>query len=410
MPPVLTRSRAVRRLDSHNQSPGRTTDKERNKEKDKNKNKDKRKDKNKNKNQHQEETEMEELRRLREEVAQYKAADEQRRQQGGIQQQLQLVNQPQLQVETQHQVGDQQQQGENQPQRQHNNQPPAATQQQQQGEDGLQQHQPPGLSQEDAAALMAKGVVNQFSGVGVSSNVSTSSILPTVSGDIKRKIWANQYISLETLLRQDEHEPEGGKMLLVFDPTNPSNPMSLSKKRPPKIASWQQWIEAYQVLMFVMLENKPGRARELVGYQCLIMDAATKFPLQAWLKYDEKIRKSTAENPSKRWDQIDVELWVVCFTLPPRALCSVCQSPNHWVKECPAKAMNSKSVPNMFRPRQGRGNPGFCFGFNSPQGCSRSVCHFKHKCSHCEGMGHGRHNCSGVTSRATSKTGTHYSN
>ncbi|KAI8495694.1 hypothetical protein Bbelb_266660 [Branchiostoma belcheri] len=300
---------------------------------------------------------MEELRRLREEVAKYKAAEEQQKQQTGQRQEHPEINQQQ-----QGHLGNNQQQqhlGNNQLQQQHL------------GNNQHLQHGPPTQDLAGAAALMAQGVVTQFSGVGgASNNSSTSSILPKVSLDVKKKIWANQYIALETLLRNDDPDVEGGKMLLMFDPTNPSNPMSLSKKRPPKIASWQQWIEAYQVLMFTMLENKPDRARELVGYQCIIMEAASKFPLNTWMKYDERFRKSAAEDPSKRWDQIDVQLWVVSFTLPPRALCNVCHSPSHWARDCPAKLL--KSGPSRVKPKPAasRSDQGaFCFGFNSPRGC-----------------------------------------
>jgi len=399
-----TRSgRALQRLEAYNNSPTRTTE---DKNKNKGKNKDKRKNRNKD-NQQEDETVMGELRRLREEVAKYKAAEEQRQQvdnqhHGGTQQQ---VGSQQLQVEDQRQ-------GDIELQRQRENQSQGVTQEQQQGteDNDPRQRQLPAAVQGQlgAAALMAQGVVKHFSGVGVAQNTGTSSILPTVSGDMKKKIWAHQYIPLETLLKSDDLEPEGGRMLLVFDPTNPNNPMSLSKKKPPKIASWQKWVEAYQVLMLTMLENEPGRARELVGYQCLIMEAAAKFPLQTWLKYDEKFRKSVSEDPTKRWDQIDVQLWVVCFTLPPRAMCTICQAPNHLAKDCPAKAVTSKPGSSSVRPKPGQANPGFCYGFNSPWGCNRVPCGFKHVCSRCENNTHGKHNCPGVNPRVTSKTGTQY--
>ncbi|CAH1242381.1 Hypp6639 [Branchiostoma lanceolatum] len=130
-----TRNRVLQRLEAHNHSPGRTTGNQ-----------------NKDNNQPQDETEKEELRRLREEVAKYKAAEEQQRQQVGSQQQLRVETQHQegnqqqqhQPVDTQHQVGNQQQQqGESQ---------------QRPGDNGLlqRQPQPPGLSQAEAAAWMTK--------------------------------------------------------------------------------------------------------------------------------------------------------------------------------------------------------------------------------------------------------------
>ncbi|CAH1253088.1 Hypp1079 [Branchiostoma lanceolatum] len=98
--PRALRNRVLQRLEAHNHSPGRTTGNQ-----------------NKDNNQPQDETEREELRRLREEVAKYKAAEEQQRQQVGSQQQLRVETQHQegnqqqqhQPVDTQHQVGNQQQ-------------------------------------------------------------------------------------------------------------------------------------------------------------------------------------------------------------------------------------------------------------------------------------------------------------
>jgi len=35
----------------------------------------------------------------------------------------------------------------------------------------------------------------------------------------------------------------------------------------------------------------------------------------------------------------------------------------------------------------------YCFDFNKPEGCSRKICHFQHKCQKCDATDHGKHKC-----------------
>ncbi|XP_035678850.1 uncharacterized protein LOC118417400 [Branchiostoma floridae] len=404
MPPSRRRrgERALDRLAAHNKSPERSNNgkdgNKKNKKNPKEKPKEKPRDKEKTLNQQQDDATQQELRSLREEVARYKAEEEKRRNTGtqeGIQQQHLNGGQQQMQQGNQQllQQGPQASQGQVQP-------------------DIQLLHVQQQLNQAGAAGVMGQGTgeglqvqgVMQYpynlglpnGPVEVSCNrVETSSILPSVPLEVKKKIWGNQFVPLETLLRTEEADVEDGKMLLVFDPNNANNPMSLSKKKSPKITNLQQWIKGYQALMLVMLENNPNRAKELIGYQCIIMDAAAKFPMHQWLQYDEKFRKSTAGIPTKRWDVVDVQLWVVTFTWAPRASCNLCQSPNHWAKDCPAK---TKGHFNSTNPKGGRPNFRSCYDFNKPRGCNRDHCRFSHKCSKCGRDGHSIFECSGTPS------------
>ncbi|KAI8487211.1 carbohydrate binding [Branchiostoma belcheri] len=108
------------------------------------------------------------------------------------------------------------------------------------------------------------------------SKRKSNSILPCVPHEIKRKIWSGVYVELDTLLCIDDADPDDGKLSFVFDP------------KPYKYGE---------------CEFKTAYRSHLSRHMRRIHTA-----------YDEKFRKSVVGNPTKRWDEVDVQLLTTCPT------------------------------------------------------------------------------------------------
>ena len=182
---------------------------------------------------------------------------------------------------------------------------------------------------------------------------------------------------------------------------------------------------------------------DLVAYQRLICEASRHASSEAWLLYDRKFRMVAATNPQLHWGQKHSELWLECFvgSLAPgsskrqgagprspeplrpsynqyRRPCTYCNSVNNFPHNCPQNPFNTKSSSgNLESPsstrlptrsssgdnfQKPRPSPSFappvCRDFNSPGGCQRKVCCFRHVCGICSNH-HARGECPFRTSR-----------
>ena len=137
--------------------------------------------------------------------------------------------------------------------------------------------------------------------------------------------------------------------------------------------------------MLLIVAVHPTRFLELIKYQQTISKAATKFKGLAWLTYDEQFRRRAANDLSKAWDKIDLELWTVTFSGLVKPHCSVCFNSYHQAEDCP----------NQDPSRKPRCQALVCFDFNKPSVCQRRSCYFPHTCRRYGSGNHAQFNCPG---------------
>ena len=82
----------------------------------------------------------------------------------------------------------------------------------------------------------------------------------------------------------------------------------------------EQWTTAFTVYMGILTSKFPSRSQELLQYMSLIRYASQTHRGLGWCIYDHKFRRKAALNASLNWSQIDQQLWLCLFTIPPDIL------------------------------------------------------------------------------------------
>ena len=215
--------------------------------------------------------------------------------------------------------------------------------------------------------------------------VVITSTLPPVPAQLHQQIVQGEYVDFSF----------SNKTMFV-DTTGQPSP----SQRPnvTRISSFATWMEAWNIYLSVLLNNNPGRALELVGYQRLICLANKLLPINAWLQYDYKLCTIAAANLHLCWDQHHPDLWLEVLALgnldkqtSKRWPCPYCKAITHY----PENYLCSPFCDNLQSPRatnrRGSVTP-ICGDFNNGN-CSHHICHFKHICLFCKDD-HPRVSCS----------------
>ena len=157
-------------------------------------------------------------------------------------------------------------------------------------------------------------------------------------------------------------------------------------------------MKAWNLYLSVLLNNNPGRALELVGYQQLICSANKLLPINAWVQYNSKFCTIAAANMHLYWDQHHPDLWLEALALgnldkqtSKRWPCLYCKATTHYPENCPCSPFLDNLQSLRATNHRGSVTP-TCGDFNE-RNCSCHVCHFKHICLSCKGD-HPRVSCS----------------
>ena len=70
----------------------------------------------------------------------------------------------------------------------------------------------------------------------------------------------------------------------------------------------------------LMLEKFPNKGLEFFKYMHTVRMAASRGYFLGWVNYDEQYRLRKATSPSSSWGVVDMELWMLCMSTPPRAI------------------------------------------------------------------------------------------
>ena len=139
-----------------------------------------------------------------------------------------------------------------------------------------------------------------------------------------------------------------------------------------KITNIEQWTTAFTVYMGILTSKFPSRSQELLQYMSLIRYASQTHRGLGWCIYDHKFRRKAALNASLNWSQIDQQLWLCLFTIPPDIL----------RREYPLFT-NGPQQNTTLSGAARRGNT--CHEYNKRGECKNTSCPYRHECNRCSG-------------------------
>lgn len=180
------------------------------------------------------------------------------------------------------------------------------------------------------------------------SNASTL-LSAHVSLTIKEKIWNNQFVELQSLLKKSPSENAKQTFQLV----NGELIMSTKEDTSRILEKIEAWSDAFVIFMSIYLERFPNETQNLLQYFHNIRLAAAKF--SGWVNYDRQFRLKMSVKPlTTSWNSVDPELWML--------------------------SMLPLSATSQFR-FSGR----ICLNFNRRGYCTFKTCNYNHVCQRCHG-------------------------
>ena len=163
---------------------------------------------------------------------------------------------------------------------------------------------------------------------------------------IKHKIWANEFIDLNQLIKPSTHD--SFNITMSSDAGVPS--LCLLPKINRSIATTDQWNSAFTIFMSIYLTKFPFQAHDILKYSRTINDLKKKGG--HFLTYDENVRYLRQRSPSS-WGTFHTELYVA--------------------------AMTNVALPSQHVARNI--SRGFCFTHHAGRFCDG--CSHSHRCPYC---------------------------
>ena len=184
-----------------------------------------------------------------------------------------------------------------------------------------------------------------------------------VSEANKSKIINGSYLDLALLLDSNSDKQE--KQVILVDG------VLVTKEKPKQnISNIEKWTDAFLVYSSIYLSAHPDKFQGILKYMYVIRLGASRLRSLGWKKYDEQFRLKMGMDPSKSWENIDQELWLIYMTDVPSSFMSFQTS--NTVSSTMSTVVNQSSVNK-------------CYNFNYKGICDRVPCIFKHVCFRCSG-------------------------
>ena len=136
------------------------------------------------------------------------------------------------------------------------------------------------------------------------------------------------------------------------------------------------WLLAWNLLMMELSRMFPDRVSEFISYQDRIVTAGQRCQVEAWYNYDKAFRAQLADEPWRRWDIVDQNLWTFWFTGQALPFCSACSKYGHTSQSCSFRSFRAKTS-------DGRK---ICWRFNHARCNDPAKCKFAHVCNSCKGL------------------------
>ena len=128
---------------------------------------------------------------------------------------------------------------------------------------------------------------------------------------------------------------------------------------------------------FIQVSTFPGKNVEILKYMSDIREAATRYPANAWITYDQQLRlRKTSGSTRQSWESLNWELRRKVMSNPQNN--SVSNTLKRPTRESASISSHLHSL---------------TFNAFSDGNCAWNNCKFKHVCAACNALFHGRYNC-----------------
>lgn len=199
---------------------------------------------------------------------------------------------------------------------------------------------------------------------------------------IKEKIWAGEYVDLSLLLKSakdlfSESHLTGNLQIN-------GGQISVVQQKQSLITNIHVWTSAFMVFMDVLLQKWPNHGQELLKYMHTIRLASSRGSGLGWVSYDEQYRLRKARSPQSSWASIDMELWVLYVSTPPRSTSFNSRVQDQLPQGLGPQPLNQNLAQNNQR-KSGSYPFRACWSYNRGKCDFGSRCRFAHKCSKCSG-------------------------
>ena len=127
--------------------------------------------------------------------------------------------------------------------------------------------------------------------------------------------------------------------------------LSISTQKTPKrvVTNLSTWMEAWNRALPIMAAAQPSRVIEYIKYQTFIALASERYEPEAWISYDQDLRRQLAEDPLRRWDEPNIPLFTLHMTNRARPYCKRCTQYGHKEGQCP---QSINKLIHSFRPQR----------------------------------------------------------
>ena len=163
------------------------------------------------------------------------------------------------------------------------------------------------------------------------------------------------------------------------------------------------WVQCFGVYVGILAKQFPDAVPELMSYMISIIKASKNYEGLAWVNYDTLYCRWAAATNCRKWSQINLSLFSLCFTGKAQGLqhCDLCGDTAHMSSDCvlsaerePDLVYRLKALENRVQmikedPHKGPGqvmrrNREVCNLYNKQQ-CKFYYCKYRHVCSGCGG-------------------------
>ncbi|CAG2193979.1 unnamed protein product [Mytilus edulis] len=149
----------------------------------------------------------------------------------------------------------------------------------------------------------------------------TSSVFDSVGAHIpvkiKEKIWAGEYIDLNILLKSAKDLATDSQLNGDLS-VKGGGLLTITPQRQSTITNLHVWTSAFIIFMDIVLEKWPNKGQEFLKYMFNVRLASSRGYGSGWAIYDEQYRLRKARCPQSSWAELDMELWVMYVSTPPR--------------------------------------------------------------------------------------------